>query len=334
MNVKYAMYVTFAGSETRQMTLSTFIQCAQAFEIAFLSDDFSVLAPFYADDAVHELADGGPFGGQMKTGRDHVLEGLRLSVNTVDRRFDVRIPEIVEGPEVRDEGIWMRFRLRFRRAGLPDLSVEGEHLQVFKDGKFVKLAERLAPGHGQRAADYLEKHHADLKPLASPYSPPSSMTDMTDLEAAARRSFVRIYGAAKSRQDIEAALMVCSDDFSLEAVSIPGRATDKQESREMLQGFFAAFPDYEVTLDHIAPDGSACWGDVTMTHGGDFLGIKASGNKIHLPFYSTFEFDGPYISGERFFLDIGHLTVLMEDRNQVLLGLAAAQYDQPEVQAS
>ncbi len=308
------------------MTLSTFIQCAQAFEIAFLSDDFSVLAPFYSDDAVHELIDGGPFGAPLRTGVQEVLDGLQLSVNTVDRRFDIRIPEIIEGPEVRDEGIWMRFRLSFRRAGLPDLSVEGEHLQVLEDGRFVKLAERLAPGHGERAADYLEKYDAALKPFASPYESPANPGDKLALDWAVRRSFVRVYGAAKSRQDIEAALMVCSENFSLEAVSIPGRSTNKQESREMLQGFFSAFPDYNVSLDHIAPDGSACWGDVHMTHAGDFLGIKASGNKIHLPFYSTFEFDGPYISGERFFLDIGHLTVLMDDHNQVMLALAAAHH--------
>eukprot|EP00435_Cladocopium_sp_Y103_P077196 s1_g935.t1 len=304
------------------MTLSTFIQCAQAFEIAFLSDDFSVLVPFYAEDAVRELADGGPFGAEQETGRDNVLEGLRLSVNTVDRRFDVRIPEIIEGPEVRDDGIWMRFRLRFRRAGLPDLIVEGEHLQVFEDGKFVKLSERLAAGHGERTADYLEKYDAELKPFASPYTPVSN-ADQLALDGAVRRSLVRIYGAAKSRQDIEAALLVCSDSFSLEAVSIPRRATSKQESREMLQGFFAAFPDYAVTLDHITSDGTACWGDVNMTHQSDFLGITASGTNINLPFYSTFEFDGASISGERFFLDVGHLTVLMEDREQVLLALAA-----------
>ncbi len=308
------------------MTLSTFIQCAQAFEIAFLSDDFSVLAPFYAEDAVRELADGGPFGAEQETGRDNVLEGLRLSVNTIDRRFDVRIPEIIEGPEIRDDGIWMRFRLRFRHAGLPDLCVEGEHLQVFEDGKFVKLAERLAPGHGQRAADYLEKYDAELKPFASPYASASD-ADQLLLDEAVCRSLVRVYGAAKSRQDIEAALLICSDTFSLEAVSIPGRATSKQESREMLQGFFSAFPDYSVTLDHITPDGTACWGDVTMTHRGDFLGIPASNNEINLPFYSTFEFDGASISGERFFLDVGHLTVLMEDHKQVLLTLASSVHE-------
>ncbi len=308
------------------MTLSTFVQCAQAFEIAFLSDDFSVLAPFYADDAVHELVDGGPFGAPLKTGIQDVCDGLQLSVNTVDRRFDVRIPEIIEGPEVRDEGIWMKFRLSFHRAGLPELSVEGEHLQVFKDGKFVKLAERLAPGHGQRAADYLEKYDARLKPFGSPFEPSLYTSDNEAYDAAVRRSCVRIYGAAKSRQDIETALMVCSEDFALEAVSIPGRSTNKQESREMLQLFFAAFPDYDVTIGHLTQDGTACWGEVDMSHQGDFLGIAASGTRIQMPFYSTFEFDGPYISEERFFLDTGHLTILLNDENRVLLSLAADHY--------
>lgn len=310
------------------MTLSTFIQCAQAFEIAFITDDFSGLASFYTNDAVHTLTQCGPFGSSKKIGVDEIMEGFRLSVNTVDKRFDVRIPEILQGPEIRNGGIWMRFRLTFRRAGLPDLSVEGEHFQVFKNGKCIELVEHLDPGHGDHADEYLKTNDLHLKPIASPFESSPYQADHNDLISATRRTAVRIYGAAKSNQDIEAALMVCTDDFYLDAVSLPGRATNKQESREMLKTFFNAFPDYRVAINHLAQDGSACWGEVKMSHRGNFATLEPNGGKVKLPFFSAFEFNGQYISGEQFFLDAGHLSVQLNDDKQVILSIIAAQHKQ------
>jgi hypothetical protein len=59
-------------------------------------------------------------------------------------------------------------------------------------------------------------------------------------------SVVEQYAQAKSRADVEAALEVCTEDFALE-FQLTALGTD--ESRAALEVFFAAFPDYAVSLD-------------------------------------------------------------------------------------
>lgn len=161
-----------------------FIQYAQTFEQVLMSDQWSLLEPMFADDAVHTVAEGGPFATDDH-GRDAVISGLRRTVEAIDRRFDARIPEIADGPRADGDRVWMRFRLRLRRAGLPELCVEGEHLTVHAaDGRIKELRESLAPGHAQRTADYLARHDAALRPAGSRFAPVTRADDLRDLQAA------------------------------------------------------------------------------------------------------------------------------------------------------
>jgi len=61
-----------------------------------------------------------------------------------------------------------------------------------------------------------------------------------------------------------------------------------------------------------------------MYHSGYFLSVNPAGIYVALPFFSAFDFDGPYICEERFFLDLGHLTLQLNDRDHVLLSIADA----------
>ena len=130
----------------------------------------------------------------------------------LERRFDVRIPEILEGPRTRDDGVWMRFRLTNTRKGLPDLVLEGEHLTRYRDGRIVAIEERLLGEAAERCKSYLETHDAALKPIAAAAAPLGDPSRESDLRLAVMRSLVRSYGAAKSERDIEAALAVCHGD--------------------------------------------------------------------------------------------------------------------------
>ena len=59
----------------------------QAFELAFLADDWSVLNDLFAPaDAVYEPVDAGAFGGG--SGREAAIAALRASTSGIDRRFD------------------------------------------------------------------------------------------------------------------------------------------------------------------------------------------------------------------------------------------------------
>lgn len=123
------------------------------------------------------------------------------------------------------------------------------------------------------------------------------------------REAVEIYAAAKSRADVEGALAVCSDDFLLETVAFQLTARGREESRLALQAFFAAFPDYDVTLEGMATGDAAisCWGVVRATMAGDLLGQKATGRAFELPMACVFELDGDLLAGERFFFDLNQM---------------------------
>jgi len=276
------------------------------FELAFLTGDWSVLEPHFHEDARHRIDGGGLPLGSGGDGRAAVLAGLAAGVDAVDRRFDVRIPEIVEGPATREDGVWMRFALTLRRAGLPDLRIDGEHLAAFRDGRIASLDEKVAPGEPARVAAYLAENGAMLKAPGSAFAPPAAAADFDTLNDAMGRSLVRCYGAAKSEQNGNAALAVCDAGFSIDTVAFGIRSRDREETRGQLGAFFAAFPDYRVTLEGFATSTGivTCWGRVRLTFGGDFLSHRATGRTAELPIFCVFEVGGGMLASERFFFDL------------------------------
>jgi hypothetical protein len=299
--------------------LERFFGYVRAFELAYVTDDWSLLAPHFADDARHEV-DAGRFGRSHagraapgppshQAGRDAVIAGLRESVHANDRRFDVRIPEILEGPAPREDGIWMRYGLTLRRAGLPPLRIEGEHLTRFENGRIASLEDRLLPGFAALADAFFSEFDAKLKPAGAPFALPPSDAEKALLDAATGRSLARCYGSAKSHQDAGAALAVCSEDFRLDTVSLGVAARDKKEAELQLDLFFAAFPDYHVTLDGVSSgdDAVTAWGTAHLTLAGSFLGLGPTGRTASVPFVSIFPFANGQLRGERFFFDAATL---------------------------
>jgi ketosteroid isomerase-like protein len=280
----------------------------RAFEIAFVTGDWSVLEPHFAADAVHTVANGGPLGIDAR-GRAAVIDGLHADVDRIDRRFDVRIPEVIAGPETRPDGVFMRFRLTLRRAGVPDLVLEGDHLATYRDGAIVHLAERLADGVGERVDAYLDAWGNALRPAGAPFVMPQSSADREALEAAVGRSLVRCYGGAKSEQDVGAALAVCSEDFSIDTVAFGIASRDRKDTEQHLALFFQSFPDYSVKLDGFAngPGHVACWGRARVTFGADFLNVRATGKSADLPVFCVIGVRDGQLTSERFFFDLAAL---------------------------
>jgi predicted ester cyclase len=293
--------------ETTPSDLERFFGYVRAFELAYLTDNWSLLEPCFSEDACHLVDDGGVLGGDDH-GRAALIEGLRESVHRNDRRFDVRIPEILSGPEVRADGIWMRWALTLRRAGLPELRFEGDHLAVYGGGRIRRLEERVEPGAAERVAAYLAEHGPRLRPEGSPCALPSG-ADLRDLEAATGRSLVRCYAAAKSCQDAGAALAVCSDDFVLETPAFGTRATSRAEAAAQLAVFFRAFPDYGVELEGMAegPGVVATWGRARLSLRGEMLGFAPTGKTADLPMFCVMGCAGGALRSERFFFDRAEL---------------------------
>lgn len=280
----------------------------RAFEVACLSGDWSVLDSHFCEDAVHTVANGGPLSGRTD-GRAAVIAGLRADVERIDRRFDLRIPEVIEGPVTRADGVWMRFRLTLRRAAVPDLVLEGDHLATYRDGAIAQLSERLGDGIGERVAAYLAAWGDHLRPAGSAFAPPREGADREALDAAIGRTLVRCYGAAKSEQDARAALAMCSEDFSIDTVAFGIASRDRKETEQHLALFFQSFPDYAVTLEGFAngPGHVACWGRVQMSFAGDLLGLRATGKRAELPVVCLMATSDGVLRSERFFFDLAAL---------------------------
>jgi hypothetical protein len=125
--------------------IERFQQYADAFEDFFEKDDTTLLEPYFTEDAVYEtLAD--PPLGECVEGRAAVLAYLKKSVDSFDRRFESRELEILEGPEVRDGAVWLRWRGRYRVSGAPALEMEGEETVTFEGDRIRRLEDRFPPG--------------------------------------------------------------------------------------------------------------------------------------------------------------------------------------------
>ncbi len=288
--------------------LARFLAYARAFEIAQATDDFSVIEPFFAPDACHRVDAAGPLRADDRD-RDSAVAGLRASVHAVDRRFDVRIPEVLEGPVVRDDGIWMRFGLTLRRGGLPDLALEGEHLVAYDDdGRITRIDEKMLGGCDEAARAYLERPDAALRPSGSAAAVPRGQ-DLPLLRDALQRTLVRAYGAAKSVQDAEAALAVCHEEFGIDTVPFGLASHGRDETAAQLALFFSVFPDYRAQTEAVVSDaaGAAWWGRIALTFGGPLLGRGPTHRRAELPAFSVFEFRDGQIARERFMFDLGAL---------------------------
>ncbi len=307
---------------TNPISLELLFGYMRAFEVACLTGDWTVLDVHFSETARHRIQDGGPFG-TGGVGRAALIAGLRAGVDGVDRRFDLRIPEVTEGPQIRGDGVWMRFALTLRRAGIPDLRIQGTHHAVWRGGRIETLDERLDPGEAEKVRTYLAEWNQRLRPPGTPFAPPASAEDRERLDAAIGRSLVRCYGAAKSRQDVAAALALCSEDFSIDSVAFGIASKDRKQTEQQLELFFRTFPDYAVTLEGFAtgPGSVACWGRARMTFAGDFLGQRATGKSADLPVFCVFACDGGVLRSERFFFD---LASLCEQIGVPVAGLCAA----------
>ncbi|MBI5507025.1 MAG: nuclear transport factor 2 family protein [Deltaproteobacteria bacterium] len=138
-----------------------FLAYAAAFEQAFASDDWSVVAPHFTEDAVYETPGGPPFGGRH-AGRAALLANFKQVLDAFDRRFASRQLEVLAGPEEREGAAWVKWRVTYTLAGAPDLRIEGEELAFFRGDQICRLEDRIPAAEGERTMAYMAAHGARL----------------------------------------------------------------------------------------------------------------------------------------------------------------------------
>jgi hypothetical protein len=136
---------------------------AAAFERVYQSDEWKQLEPFFTEDAVYAIHGGPPFGGRAE-GRDEVLAYLRRSVDAFDRRFPRRALELLEGPVLRQERVWLRWRASYSGPGVPELVLDGEESAEFEGDRIRRLEDRFPPEASGIAETWFRAYSSRLAP--------------------------------------------------------------------------------------------------------------------------------------------------------------------------
>jgi hypothetical protein len=120
--------------------LARFLEYAAAFEKVVETDDWKLLEPFFTEDAVYEIRGTEPFSARHR-GRDAIFEGLKRSLDAMDRRFETRELEVLEGPELREGAVWLKWRASYRSPGVPELVLDGVETAEFEGDRIVRLTD-------------------------------------------------------------------------------------------------------------------------------------------------------------------------------------------------
>ena len=143
--------------------IEVFGKYAMAFEEAVRMDDWSVVEPFFTEDAVYETIGPGPFAGRCE-GREAVLAHLKTSLDEFDRRFDARDnPEVIEGPRIENDSVWIRWRVIYRVEGAPPLVLEGEETAVVEGNRIRRLEDLFNGAMAARLDTWMGRHADKLK---------------------------------------------------------------------------------------------------------------------------------------------------------------------------
>lgn len=143
--------------------IASFMAYAEAFEVGFATKDWKVVGDLFADDITWILDGIPPPVGGTHIGREAVLEGIRLSVDSFDRRFDLRKPEATSPPAAFAHGIYLPWQVTYTRDGLPPFILIGEEWDIFRDGKMVLHYERFL--NTEELSAFVKQHDETLLPV-------------------------------------------------------------------------------------------------------------------------------------------------------------------------
>jgi hypothetical protein len=138
-----------------------FAAYAAAFEKSYASDDWSLVEPFVAEDAVYAIDVGPPLGGRFE-GRAAILAYFKQILDRFDRRFASRELALLEGPKETGDSVWIRGSATYRGPGVPDFTLELEETVRFDGDRIVRLEDHYEPAMAEQIASWLKAHGGKL----------------------------------------------------------------------------------------------------------------------------------------------------------------------------
>ena len=134
---------------------------AAAFEKAYVADEWSLVEPYFTEDAVYEAGLPELLGGRVE-GRAAILDYFREVLNRFDRRFASRRVELLEGPRETGSSVWIKGRALYTAAGVPDLAFDLEETAHFDGDRIRLLVDVYTPEESAKLAAYVKAHGARI----------------------------------------------------------------------------------------------------------------------------------------------------------------------------
>ena len=134
---------------------------AAAFEKAFVSDDWSLVEPFFTEDAIYEVGLDPPMGGRFE-GRPAILAYFKDILDRFDRRFESRKIALLDGPKEDGESVWIRGSATYLAEGVPDFVLELEETVYFEGDRIRRLEDEYEATMKQRISVFLKEHSKEL----------------------------------------------------------------------------------------------------------------------------------------------------------------------------
>jgi hypothetical protein len=139
-----------------------FAKYAAAFEQAYATDDWSLVEPFFTEDAVYEVVGLPPPLGGRSEGRAAILAYFKRVLDGFDRRFASRKVALLEGPREQDGSVWIRGSAVYTAPGAPDLSFALEETATFEGGRIRRLEDRYDAETARAVREYADAWGAKL----------------------------------------------------------------------------------------------------------------------------------------------------------------------------
>jgi len=122
--------------------IECFKEYTVALEEAYHDDDWSRLAPYFAEKATYRSY----YGGDLEvTGRDAVLKQFRSDAESFDRKFDSRRVEYFDGPREERGGAFTMWRVTYSKEGVPDLVLTGKEIATYIGDEITLLEGHYLP---------------------------------------------------------------------------------------------------------------------------------------------------------------------------------------------
>ncbi len=132
------------------------------FERSYEDDDWDRIIPYFADDAVYEVASE-VFGSTMK-GPAAIIKGLKKSLDGFDRKFATRTIELIGQPEIDGDEIRLQWSVLYTQDGVAPYQLNGRSTVRLSGDKIVYLADHYDADADAALIDWRAKNDLEIDP--------------------------------------------------------------------------------------------------------------------------------------------------------------------------